>query len=528
MQRRIVPIGFAILIIAIVCLRSLAGGTSGLPGARLLAGQCIALGLTGLLVTAHRARPIAATDDLFVRARRILFVTVMALLGAWYAALYPGVVIGADTPMMLSSVVGIDGYSPFSAFWNNVFGGLFALTGTLQVIPILNMVLCAWSIANLFAFAVSMHVDRYLIALIIFLLLFFPALPTSTLLWSRDATATLLRLALVTYVIWLCRTYAGTGIRPGWGPACIVALVAAACALTRSENLLLVVLVPATLLYYRVFSRRAALACVLGSTLAIVSFSGIVERQLYRNESKIDYSLSLFANPARYFYNNHFVSPTRAADVALLERVFDRDWLRGERVPYQPYHTKGMLFKSIDDATMRSLRITLLSIGLHNPTLFVDNRAIMAWTMLSGSPNADYHSLNVDFGIDPLVKSLYLTPHQVALYDALAVNARYRPENLNWVARRILTYFDPRRPNRPAIAAVVWTLLPALCFMLVALPGVRKRRLAALIPLLLFPCVAAVVLIAPAAHFKYVADLYVMGWFLPLLLYDEHRNKQEG
>lgn len=501
---------------------------AGLAGIRLVTGGCMALGLSSIVFAAHVATPVAGRDAVFLWTRRIIFAVALTMLGAWYLALYPGAIIGADTSMMLSSVIGKDGYSPFSPFWNSFFGGLYALTGTLQVIPVFNMVLCAWIIANLLALTASMGIDRYLIGLIVFLLFFFPALPSSTILWSHDTTAALLRLALISYVIWLGHTAQGGSMRAAWGPTCIVSVLIAACALTRSENLLLVMLVPLALLYYRVFSARAAMACIVTSVLAIVLFSAAVARPLYSNESKINYSLSLLANPARYFYHNDFVSDTRSADLALLEAVFDRDWLSGERFPYQPYHTKGMLFKTVDDATMRALHATLLSIARQNPALVLENRGIIAWTLFSGSRGADYHALNTGFDMDERVKSMYLNANQSAIYDALAEDATHRPQGLYWVAQRIQTYFDPRRASRPVLAVLVWTLIPALAWMGIALAGVRQRRLAALAPLILFPCVTAVVLTAPAAHFKYVADLYVMGWFLPLLLFAERSRKQQA
>jgi hypothetical protein len=164
----------------------------------------------------------------------------LAMLGAWYWALYPGEIIGTDTSIMLSSVVGQDGYSPYSAFWNNFFGGLYALTGSLQVIPVFNMALCAWTIANLLALTEGADIDRYVLALIVFLLFFFPVLPSAALLWSHDTTAALLRLAIVSYTIWLCRTLRVSGMRAHPGSVCILSILVAACALTRSENLLLI------------------------------------------------------------------------------------------------------------------------------------------------------------------------------------------------------------------------------------------------------------------------------------------------
>ena len=517
---------FAITVICLAFMLWYGHGASGLAGTRLLIGECIVLGLFGTVFAAHIASPFSGKDAVFLWTRRTIFAAALAMLSAWYLALYPGVVIGTDTSMMLSSVIGKDGYSPFSAFWNSFFGGLYALTGSLQIIPVFNMVLCAWTIANLLALTASMGIDRYLIALVVFLLFFFPVLPGSALLWSHDTTAAFLRLALVSYVIWLCRASHAGRMRATWAPTCIVSLLVAACALTRSENLLLVILVPGVLLYYRVFSGRTVATCVVASALAIALFSGTVERQLYANESKINYSLSLLANPARYFYNNDFVSDTRAADLALLEEVFDRDWLRGVRFPYQPYHTKGMVFKAVDDATMHSLKLTLMSIARQNPALVLQNRGIIARTLLSGSRDADYHSLNASFGMDEKVKSMFLNADQAAIYDTLAKGAEHRPERLYWVAQRIQTYFDPRRESRPMLAVFVWTLIPSLVWMCIALTGVRRRRLAALAPLIVLPCVAAVVLTAPAAHYKYVADLYVMGWFLPLLLFAERARKQ--
>jgi len=518
---------FAITVICLAFKAWYEHSAPGLADTRLLTGACMVLGLVGTVFAAHIAAPFPGNDAVFLWTRRCIFAAALAMLGAWYCALYPGMVIGTDTSIMLSSVIGKDGYSPFSAFWNSFFGGLYALTGSLQIIPVVNMVLCAWTIANLLALTASMGIDRYLIALVVFLLFLFPVLPGSTLLWSHDTTAALLRLALVSYVIWLCRALHANGTRAGWAPTCIVSILVAACALIRSENLLLVVLVPIVLLYYRVFSGRTVAACVGASVLAIALFSGVVARQLYANDSKINYSLSLLANPARYFYNNNFVSDTRAADLALLEDVFERDWLRGVRFPYQPYHTKGMVFKAVDDATMRSLKTTLMSIAWQNPALVLQNRGIIAWTLFSGSPGADYHSLNAGFGMDERLKSMYLNPDQAAIYNTLAQDAAHRPQRLYWVAERIQTYFDPRRASRPVLAVFVWTLIPALVWMCIALAGVRRRRLAALAPLLLLPCVAAVVLTAPAAHFKYVADLYVMGWFLPLLLFAERRRMPE-
>jgi hypothetical protein len=517
---------FAITVICLAFKLWYGHSTPGLAGTRLLTGTCIVLSLFGAVFAAHVATPCSGKDAVFLWTRRTIFAVALAMLGVWYLALYPGVIIGTDTSIMLSSVIGKDGYSPFSAFWNSFFGGLYALTGSLEIIPVFNMLLCAWTIANLLALTASMGIDRYLIALVVFLLFFFPILPGSTLLWSHDTTAALLRLALVSYVIWLCRALGADGTRATWAPACIVSILIAACALIRSENLLLVVLVPIVLLYYRVFSGPTVAACIVASVLAIALFSGGVERRLYANESKINYSLSLLANPARYFYNNDFVSDTRSADLALLEEVFERDWLRGVRFPYQPYHTKGMVFKAIDDATMRSLKKTLVSIARQNPALVLQNRGIIAWTLFSGSPGADYHSLNASFGMDEHVKSMYLNPNQAAIYDELTRDAERRPKGLYSVAQRIQTYFDPRRASRPMLAVLVWTLIPALVWMCIALAGVRRRRLAALAPLLLLPCVAAVVVTAPAAHFKYVADLYVMGWFLPLLLFAERFPQQ--
>lgn len=452
----------------------------------------------------------------------------LAMLGAWYWALYPCEIIGTDTSIMLSSVVGPDGYSPYSAFWNNFFGGLYALTGSLQVIPVFNMVLCAWTIANLLALTEGADIDRYVLALIVFLLFFFPVLPSAALLWSHDTTAALLRLAIVSYTIWLCGTLRVSGMRAHPGSVCILSILVAACALTRSENLLLIVIVPCVMTYFRAFSRRAALACFAMSALAIVLFTGVIERHLYRNESKIDYSLSLLANPARYFYNSDFVSDTRADDLALLEEVYERDWLRGTRFPYAPHHTKGLVLKPIDAATIRSLRSTLFSIARQNPELVARNRAILAWTLMSGSPHADYHGLNSSFDMNEQVKALYLSPNQAALYDTLAKRAQYRPENLHWVAQRIRTYFDPRREHRPVLATFVWTLIPALACLLISLAGLRRRHPAAITSLILLPCVAVVLLTAPAAHFKYLADVYVMGWFLPLLWYAEHKRKKNA
>jgi len=467
-------------------------------------------------------------DAVFECTRRAIFMTSLAMLGAWYWALYPGMIIGADTSIMLSSVVGQDGYNAYSAFWNNFFGGLYALTGSLQVIPVFNMVLCAWTIANLLALIEGAGIDRYLLGLLVFLLFFFPVLPSSALLWSHDTTAALLRLAIVSYAIWLCRTLGVSGRRASFGSAFILSVLVAACALTRSENLLLLVIVPCVMVYFRAFSWRTALAGFAVSALTIVLFSTAIERQLYRNESKIDYSLSLLANPARYFYNNDFVSTTRAADLALLEKVYDRDWLSGTRFPYAPYHTKGLVLKPIDEATIRSLRSTLFSIAKQNPALVVQNRAILAWTVISGAPGADYHALNPGFDMNEQIKAMYLNSNQTALYDTVAKSAQYRPEKLYWVAQRIHTYFDPRREHRPLLARFVWTLIPALACLFISLAGLRGRHPAAITSLILLPCVAAVLLTAPAPHFKYLADVHVMGWFLPLLWYAERKRQKRA
>jgi hypothetical protein len=342
-----------VLIALVFCLLYRQSGVAGMTAWRLLTGGCIAIGLLGAMFAAYVSMRLPHGDATFLWTRRSVFAASIAMLGAWYVALYPGAIIGLDTSMMLSSVVGKDGYSPFSAFWNNFFGGLYALTGTLQVIPVFNILLCAWTVANLVALNASMGIDRYLLALVVFLLFALPTLPSSVLLWSHDTTAALLRLALVSYVMWLYWKLRASGKKATWGAVFIVSALAVTCGLTRSENFLLVLAAPAALLYYRVLTPRMALSSVVGSMVAIVLFSGLVERQLYKNESKIDYSLSLLANPARYFYNNDFVSDTASADRALLEQVFDRDWLRGERFPYAPYNTRGLLFKSIDDATMQ-------------------------------------------------------------------------------------------------------------------------------------------------------------------------------
>ena len=515
---------FAITVICLAFKAWYEHSAPGLADTRLLTGACMVVGLVGTVFAAHIAAPFPGNDAVFLWTRRCIFAAALAMLGAWYCALYAGLVIGTDTSIMLSSVIGKDGYSPFSAFWNSFFGGLYALTGSLQIIPVANMVLCAWTIADLLALTASMGIDRYLIALVVFLLFLFPVLPGSALLSSHDTTVSLLRLALVSYVIWLCRALHANGTRAGWAPTCIVSILVAACALIRGKTFCSLCWL-IVLLYYRVFSGRTVAACVGASVLAIALFSGVVARQLYANDWKMNYSLSLLANPARYFYNNNFVSDTRAADLALLEDVFERDWLRGVRFPYQPYHTKGMVFKAVDDATMRSLKTTLMSIAWQNPALVLQNRGIIARTC-SGSPGADYHSLNAGFGMDERLKSMYLNPDQAAIYDTLAQDAAHRPQRLYWVTERI-NLFRPA-PGLPVpCSRSVWTLIPALVWMCIALAGVRRRRLAALAPLLLLPCVAAVVLTAPAAHFKYVADLYVMGWFLPLLLFAERRRMPE-
>lgn len=449
----------------------------------------------------------------------VAFAWLLCWFSVWYAGVYPGAVIPTDSSIMLSTVTGIEGYTQYSNAWGAFFSGLYWIFGTLQVVPITQLVLVAAALAYFVHGVRLLGAPRWLIALTVVALSVLPAVPLSAILWSHDTASWALRIGIAAICINLVAARRSGESVQDLALLNGIAFLIAASVLVRSENLWLVAVVPFLLAFYGVMPGRRAIAVAGLCAAYIGGFALLIAPRFYANPG-VDYSLTILANPLRYFYNStSFASSQFDRDRTLMENVLGKDWLTGQVAPYAPYNTKGLRVASNFPAEQKELKERFVPLVLQNKTLFVRNRLKMASVLISGDNRVDYHCLVTQYYPDNGALDQFLTPAQREIYRVIAKEEDTRVGAAETTVSWLMKAMRPAQQSGEPLRRVLWSLAPGVLFVIVGALALPSRRPEALPAAILILPMVTVLLLAPAAHFKYMTDVYVLGLFVPLLLY---------
>ncbi len=504
-----------------------------LPGASVdLTAVAMRTSCSGLLaiLAAHSAMSLrslvlnfraGANSDPISIARRwrlflAFFVPVALVLLAWWAGEWPGHWKTDEAYLYQQAVQGQ------AEPWLSTAYSIYAITvlrtlGNYTVISLVNCVVIAAVIADVLSLLVFAGLKRWIA--VVLLVLACTSVPLGLLATSLShdilsATLKLCLVALVTRCV-VRRAVSPRGVMPTSVLQHAFLLTLFAVAL-RGENIVLVLVVPLILVLTRAIRPVQALALCVVLIAGAWLFKGPLSRDLARPNPDREnrYTLTLVINPLSYYLANNYWSPTPDADRAVLAKVVDLDELARYHTPYdiQTYWI-GASHGDVTKDEMRDVKRLFVRATLDNPGLFLSSRVATVSGMLGMTPRSNlwFYDHREQRPLDQYAASN--PPMQRAFDDGYVWSER--PGLIARCAHAARDWSAPRGWTSPG--QWIWNAWPALLIMIGALASARRTPRTALVACVIAGPFALVALAGPASHFKYIYDLYAVGFLLPAL-----------
>ncbi|HEX2836517.1 MAG TPA: hypothetical protein VHN77_00150 [Phycisphaerales bacterium] len=446
------------------------------------------------------------------------FVPIMLALLCWWTGEWPGHWKTDEAYLFQQAQKGVT--EPWLSAGFSVYAILVLRTlGNYTLISLVNCIVIAAVIADVLSLLVHAGLKRWIAAVLLVLACTSVPLGLLATSLSHDLVSAAIRLCLVAIVVRCVvrNTVAGSAAptlaTTVFTQVHVVVLVIFATAL-RGENIVLVVSMPIVL--WLSGAVRASKAALLIAVLSLGAFllKGPLTQGLSRPDPDREsrYALTLVINPLSYYVANNYWTPTPTEDAQVLATVVDIDDLRTLHTPYdiQTYWI-GASKGDVTPAEMRKVKELFVRATLDNPGLFLSSRAATVSGMLGMTSRSNLWFYD-HREARPLSKYAESNPPMQRAFDA-GYKWRETPSIIGRATHALRDWSVPRGWKTPG--HWIWNAWPSLLVMIAALAMARRTPKTALVACVIAGPFALVALAAPASHFKYIYDVYAIGFLLP-------------
>ena len=314
-----------------------------------------------------------------------------------------------------------------------------------------------------------------------------------------------------------------TGVKPARAvPLIALGTLLVLVTILRGENIVLTLCVPALLVAGRLARPLRAAALAVLVLAAVVVFRGPVSRNLIGRHPDLPdwrnrYLLTLMVNPMCFMVQNNYVTATPAEDLAILNESINMEQMPRLYTPFLiPYYWNALPARFTDEKAARFKSMFVRAV-LNNPGLFLGNRVTtFVGTLGMGQPIL-YCVVFDRTAVTPDV--LYSGRKDVLARAGLLVDF-HNQNALQRTTSKICLWSIPLGGiGKPGYW--IWNSAPALIVVVLSLLARRWVPTAALAASVVALPLVLIFLAAPASHFRYLTDLYVLGFVMPvIILYD--------
>ncbi len=446
------------------------------------------------------------------------FVPIMLVLLCWWIGEWPGHWKTDEAYLFQQAQQGVA--EPWLSTGFSVYAILVLRTlGNYTLISLINCIVIAAVIADVLSLLVHAGLRRRMAVLLLALACTSVPLGLLATSLSHDLASAAIRLCLFAIVVRCVVRKAVAGSAPPTFARTflsqfhVVVLVLFATAL-RGENIVLVVVIPAVLWLSGAVRARDAMWLIGMLCLNAVLLKGPLTKGLSRPDPDREsrYALTLVINPLSYYVANNYWTPTPAEDEQVLAKVVEIDDLHTWHTPYdiQTYWI-GASKGDVTPAEMREVKKLFVRATLDNPGLFLSSRAATVSGMLGMTSRSNLWFYD-HREVRPLSKYAESNPPMQRAFDA-GYTWRETPSIIGRATHALRDWSVPRGWKTPG--HWIWNAWPSLLVMIAAFAMARRTPKTALVACVIAAPFALVALAAPASHFKYIYDLYAVGFLLP-------------
>lgn len=454
------------------------------------------------------------------RAMVLLFAIFAAPLLVWFVGEWPGCP-GWDESEMLDNALNFKAHSWLSTSFSVYAVSILRVFGQYTVIAVVNIAILSWALADLFSLVLAMGVRRVYVLPFVALLATSIPLGLTACNMTHDILTAFLKIVLAVALLnlfvrsRLLRAPGGTGAALRY-----VGVLTLLVSCLRTENVALLAFIPLLLL----LTRQARPAAVLGLIAALVGgtflYRGVVrpgldgpqvrETDMYRR-----YGLYLLYGPVGFMVKHNYYSPTPEEDRRAIADVIDYDALVGKYNAFTFLDYVQATKPYVSKEQQRAFERVYVSSAINNPGLFLAHRLMVFMRCIEGHPHTWYN----------------FVPHREAWTDAQLCAPPYtgffprhgmafereNPSALSRVTHRLRDLSYPAGFRSPGY--YLWNAIPALGLMLLGLLSFRRLPVTASVCGVVGAPLALLILAAPQGQFKYIADLYILGFLIvPIVL----------
>lgn len=447
-----------------------------------------------------------------------LFLPIMLVLLCWWIGEWPGHWKTDEAYLFQQAQQGVT--EPWLSTGFSVYAILVLRTlGNYTLISLINCIVIAAVIADVLSLLVYAGLRRWIAVVLLALACTSVPLGLLATSLSHDLVSATIRLCLVGVIV---RCVVRRAVAGSTAPALassfltqvhVLVLVLFATVL-RGENIVLVVLMPVVLWLSGAVRAWKAAWLIAVLCLGALLLKGPLTKSLSRPDSDREsrYALTLVINPLSYYVANNYWTPTPAEDTHVLARVVDIDDLRTWHTPYdiQTYWI-GASKGDVTPEEMRDVKELFVRATLDNPGLFLSSRVATVSGMLGMTPRSNLWFYD-HREARPLAKYAESNPPMQRAFDA-GYMWREAPSVIGQMTHALRDWSVPRGWKTPG--HWIWNAWPSALMVVAALAMARSTPKTALVACVIAGPFVLVALAAPASHFKYIYDVYAVGFLLP-------------
>jgi hypothetical protein len=436
----------------------------------------------------------------------------------WYIGEWPGHPY-YDECAMYDAALRFETQPWLCTFYSVYAVSVLRLFHEYTAVCLVNIAILSWALADFFSLLLALGVSRAVV--LVFAGLIATSIPLGLLMvnMTHDILAACLKITLVVVVLKIVVRSVLTGSPGATASLRSAGALVLLTVMLRNENMALLAYVPVALLLLGQARPVAAVvlaACLGAGTLLYraelrprLDGPKVVAGDLYNR-----YTLLLLIGPMGYLIQQHYDTPTPEEDRAAIGAAIEYDQFVKRYTPFDIGYAWGIT-PEVTKERLKGVRGVLVRGVLNNPGLFARYRLMVLRRCIDGHPDNWYPFKAGRERVAPT--DLYPAPFQDFPRSRGMVFEREHPGAIARLTHFLRDWAKPAGYTSPG--SYLWNAVPALVLMLAGLVGFRRLPVTAALCGLIAAPLALLAVAAPVAQFKYIADLYILGFLVvPLIV----------